>query len=95
MPGVAPLAPICFKLRRIGGCDLVCGCGQSFTFTCILPLPAHRTFRFVVHYKPFGNLCLASPSQLRLRLLRSARGITIICYYKPISKRLTETFIGS
>jgi hypothetical protein len=40
----------------MGGCDLVCGRCQRFTFGCVLPLPADRTFRFGVHDEPFDRL---------------------------------------
>ena len=45
MPSVTPGAQIGTKFFwRIGGCDLVRGCRQSFTFACVLPLAADRTF---------------------------------------------------
>jgi hypothetical protein len=46
-------------LWRIGGCDLVCGCRQSFTFACVFSLPADLTFWFVVHHKPFRRFSFA------------------------------------
>jgi hypothetical protein len=45
MPGVTPVASIgTWSLWRIGGYDLVCGCGQRLTFARVLPLPTDRTF---------------------------------------------------
>src|ERR1700730_15768876 len=49
MPGVAPLANISFKLRRVGDGDLMCRCGERFAFGCVLPFPADRALGFIVH----------------------------------------------
>jgi hypothetical protein len=37
----------------MGGCDLVGGRRQGFTFGCVLPLAAHRTFWFAIDHAPF------------------------------------------
>jgi hypothetical protein len=45
MPGVAPRATIGAKIFwRIGGGDLVSGCGQSFAFGGVLAFAGYRAF---------------------------------------------------
>ena len=53
MPGATPGTLISAQfLWRISSRNLVCRGRQRFTFGSIFPLPADRTFRFVVH-EPF------------------------------------------
>jgi hypothetical protein len=40
------------------------GCRQRFAFARVLPLPAHRTFFFVVHRKPFRKIVFRAPGNI-------------------------------
>ena len=71
MPGATPGTLISAQfLWRISGRNLVCRGRQRFTFGSIFPLPADRTFRFVVHHEPFRRFfrrvaeCIHSPAQI-------------------------------
>jgi hypothetical protein len=65
MPSVAPRTAIRAKvLRRTGGRDLVRGCRQRLAFARVLPLPAHRTFFFVVHREPFRKIVFHAPANI-------------------------------
>lgn len=71
MPGVTPGAQIGAQFfGRIGGCDLVCRGRQRFSFAGVLPLPADRTFGFVVHHDPFGKFFIAAIASLAFAMFR-------------------------
>ena len=77
VPEVAPGASIGPQiLRRIGRCDLVCGCRQRFAFSSVLPLPAHRTLRSIVHKQPFRGLLFAVTESVISGATRGRLGFT-------------------
>jgi len=56
VPGFAPVASVRPKFHwRIGGGDLVLGCGEGGAFGGVLALAAYRTVVDIVHRKPSGN----------------------------------------
>src|SRR6266481_889384 len=56
VPGFAPVAAVGVKFQgRVGGGDLVLGCGQSGALRGVFAFAADRTFGGVVHREAFQN----------------------------------------